>query len=131
MTKIDGKTASTAVKDSLLANPDGLARGDPRRHVRQVIEAEMDEALGAVKGERTLLDYARKYGYIRGEAEPAKMRSRKDETKGKKKKDEAKPEEGEVAEAEDNEEAVLFAADADEEFDFDVEEEEEEQFEIE
>ncbi len=81
--------------------------------------------------ERTLLDYARKYGYIRGEAEPAKMRSRKDETKGKKKKDEAKPEDGEVTEAEDSEEAVLFAADADEEFDFDVEEEEEEQFEIE
>ena len=42
--------------------------------------------------ERTLLDYARKYGYIRGEAEPAKMRSRKDETKGSKKKDDAKPE---------------------------------------
>ena len=42
--------------------------------------------------ERTLLDYARKYGYIRGEAEPAKMRSRKDETKGKKKKDDGKPE---------------------------------------
>src|SRR5688572_11594552 len=81
--------------------------------------------------ERTLLDYARKYGYIRGEAEPAKMRSRKDETKGKKKKDEAKPEEGEVTEADENEEAVLFAADAEEEFDFDVEEEEEEQFEIE
>ena len=37
--------------------------------------------------ERTLLEYARKYGYIRGGAEPAKMRSRKDETKGRKKKD--------------------------------------------
>ena len=26
--------------------------------------------------ERTLLEYARKYGYIRGDAEPAKMRTR-------------------------------------------------------
>ncbi|KSV81171.1 hypothetical protein N181_28270 [Sinorhizobium fredii USDA 205] len=32
MTKIDGKTASTAVKDILLANPDGL---------REVIRAVM------------------------------------------------------------------------------------------
>ncbi len=81
--------------------------------------------------ERTLLDYARKYGYIRGEAEPAKMRSRKDETKGKKKKDDTKPEEGEVVEGEETEEEVLFAPDEDEDFDFDVEEEEEERFEIE
>src|SRR5688500_12918780 len=82
--------------------------------------------------ERTLLDYARKYGYIRGEAEPAKLRARKEETKGKKKKDEAKSDEGEViGEPDENEEAVLFADEADEELDFDVEEEEEEQFEIE
>ena len=81
--------------------------------------------------ERTLLDYARKYGYIRGEAEPAKMRSRKDETKGRKKKDDTKPEEGEVAEPDENEEEVLFAAEEEEEFDFEVEEEEEERFEIE
>jgi RNA polymerase sigma-70 factor, ECF subfamily len=81
--------------------------------------------------ERTLLDYARKYGYIRGGAEPAKMRSRKDETKGKKKKDE-KGEETDVVEPEENEEEVLFAGPDEEEFEeFEVEEEEEEQFEIE
>src|SRR5881398_1113587 len=81
--------------------------------------------------ERTLLEYARKYGYIRGEAEPAKMRSRKDETKPRKKKDDAE-ETAEPAEPEENEEAILFAGPADEdEFDFDVEEEEEEEFEVE
>jgi RNA polymerase sigma-70 factor (ECF subfamily) len=79
--------------------------------------------------ERTLLDYARKYGYIRGEAEPAKMRSRKDETKSRKKKDETKPEETDVVEPEENEEAVLFAED-EEEFEL-VDDEEEERFEIE
>jgi RNA polymerase sigma-70 factor (ECF subfamily) len=79
--------------------------------------------------ERTLLDYARKYGYIRGEAEPAKMRSRKDETKGRKKKDDAKPEETDVVEPEENEEAVLFAEE-EEEFEL-VDDEEEERFEIE
>src|SRR5205085_11707432 len=36
--------------------------------------------------ERALLEYGRKYGYIRGAAEPAKMRSRKDEEKPRKKK---------------------------------------------
>ena len=80
--------------------------------------------------ERTLLEYARKYGYIRGEAEPAKMRSRKDETKGRKKKDDAKPEETEATEPEENEEAVLFA-DAEDDFEFVDEDEEEERFEIE
>jgi RNA polymerase sigma-70 factor (ECF subfamily) len=81
--------------------------------------------------ERTLLEYARKYGYIRGEAEPAKMRSRKDETKGRKKKEDGKPEEAEATEPEENEEAVLFGADEDEEFEFVDEDEEEERFEIE
>jgi RNA polymerase sigma-70 factor (ECF subfamily) len=81
--------------------------------------------------ERTLLDYARKYGYIRGEAEPAKMRSRKDETKGRKKKDDVKPEEGEVAEPDENEEEILFAGEDEEDFEFEVEEEEDEKFEVE
>ena len=82
--------------------------------------------------ERTLLEYARKYGYIRGEAEPAKMRSRKDETKGRKKKDDGKGEEGEeVQEPDENEESVLFADDEDFEFDVDEDEEQEERFEIE
>ncbi len=80
--------------------------------------------------ERTLLEYARKYGYIRGGAEPAKMRSRKDETKGKKKKEDEKPEETEVAEPDENEEEILFAGSEDEEFEF-TEEDEEERFEIE
>jgi hypothetical protein len=80
--------------------------------------------------ERTLLEYARKYGYIRGGAEPAKMRSRKDETKGRKKK-EVSEEEVETAEPAENEEEAIFAADEDEDFEFDVqEEEEEEQFDI-
>ncbi|MCU1244563.1 MAG: rpoE, partial [Acidobacteria bacterium] len=79
--------------------------------------------------ERTLLEYARKYGYIRGGAEPAKMRSRKEEAKPRKKK-ESGEEETEVAEPEDNEEEVLFAGADGEEFEFEVEEEEEE-FEVE
>src|SRR5206468_12215740 len=36
--------------------------------------------------ERTLLEYARKYGYIRGVAEPTEMRARQDEDKTKVKK---------------------------------------------
>src|SRR5260221_9512729 len=59
--------------------------------------------------ERTLLEYARKYGYIRAGEEPAKMRSRKDETKGRKKKEDGTDDETEVTEPEENEEAVLFA----------------------
>jgi len=80
--------------------------------------------------ERTLLEYARKYGYIRGGAEPAKMRSRKDEEKPRKKKDQA-AEEVEPAEPEENEEAVLFAGPEEDFEEFEVEEEEEqEQFDI-
>jgi len=73
--------------------------------------------------ERTLLEYARKYGYIRGDAEPAKMRSRKDETKGRKKKDQPEGEETEVQEPTEDEEEILFADD--EEFEFEVDDEEE------
>ncbi|HEY3057047.1 MAG TPA: sigma-70 family RNA polymerase sigma factor [Thermoanaerobaculia bacterium] len=81
--------------------------------------------------ERTLLEYARKYGYIRGGAEPAKMRSRKDETKGRKKKEASEGEETEAAEPEENEEEALFTAAEDEDFEFEVpEEEEEERFDI-
>src|SRR5438105_4635859 len=79
--------------------------------------------------ERTLLEYARKYGYIRGQAEPAKMRSRKDETKGRKKKDSSEEEESEVQEPEENEEEILFADDED--ADLQLEEEEEQEFGIE
>ena len=81
--------------------------------------------------ERTLLEYARKYGYIRGTAEPAKMRSRKDETKGRKKKDQP-AEEGEVQEPEEDEENTLFAEGEDfEEFEVEDESEEEEKFAVE
>lgn len=79
--------------------------------------------------ERTLLEYARKYGYIRGTAEPAKMRSRKDETKGRKKKDQA-DEETEVEEPEENEEEILFA-DEDEDAELELNDEEEQEFGIE
>jgi RNA polymerase sigma-70 factor (ECF subfamily) len=79
--------------------------------------------------ERTLLEYARKYGYIRGQAEPAKMRSRKDETKGRKKKEQPE-EETEVEEPEENEEEILFADD-DEDAELELNEEEEEEFGIE
>ena len=52
MTKIEGKSASAAVKDILLSNPDGLHEVI-RAVMQEVLEAEMDEALGASKGERT------------------------------------------------------------------------------
>ncbi|MQW01906.1 IS256 family transposase, partial [Sinorhizobium medicae] len=52
MTKTEGKTASAAVKDILLSNPDGL-REVIRTVMQEVLEAEMDEALAAAKGERT------------------------------------------------------------------------------
>ncbi|PLU34458.1 hypothetical protein BMJ26_22450 [Sinorhizobium medicae] len=52
MTKTEGKTASAGVKDILLSNPDGL-REVIRTVMQEVLEAEMDEALGAAKGERT------------------------------------------------------------------------------
>src|SRR5881398_1050826 len=80
--------------------------------------------------ERTLLEYARKYGYIRSGEEPAKMRSRKDETKGRKKKETEGGDEVEIQEPEADEEAVLFADDEDVELEIE-EEEEPETFEIE
>lgn len=52
MTKTEGRTASTAVKEILLSSPDGL-RDVIRAVMQEVLEAEMDEALGAHKGERT------------------------------------------------------------------------------
>lgn len=52
MTKTESKTASAAVKDILLLNPEGLHEVI-RAVMQEVLEAEMDEALGASKGERT------------------------------------------------------------------------------
>lgn len=51
MTKTEVKTASAAVKDILLSNPDGLHEV-LRAVMQEVLEAEMDEALGASKSER-------------------------------------------------------------------------------
>jgi RNA polymerase sigma-70 factor (ECF subfamily) len=79
--------------------------------------------------ERTLLEYARKYGYIR-HGEPAKMRSRKDEAK-KKKPAAAADEVEEPEEIEETEDLELFATDPDELEDFEIEEEEEEEFSLE
>ncbi len=84
--------------------------------------------------ERTLLEYARKYGYIREGNEPAKMRSRKDETKGRKKKEDGTDEDAVAAEPEENEEEILFAGaeeEHEEPYEFEVEDEEEEQFQVE
>lgn len=61
MTKTEGKSASAAVKDILVSNPDGL-REVIRAVMQEVLEAEMDEALGASKGERT----AERVGYRSG-----------------------------------------------------------------
>src|ERR1043166_9384648 len=79
--------------------------------------------------ERTLLEYARKYGYIRAGEEPTKMRSRKDEEKAKAKKKPADADETEAAAApEENEEEMLFAGDEeDEEVEVDDEDEEQEE----
>jgi len=52
MTKRQGKSASATVKDILLQEPDGL-RDVIRLVLQEVLEAEMDEALGASKSERT------------------------------------------------------------------------------
>ena len=52
MTETKGKGASFAVKDILLSHPDGL-REVVRAVLQEVLESEMDEALGASKGERT------------------------------------------------------------------------------
>ncbi|CAH2399682.1 hypothetical protein MES4922_220007 [Mesorhizobium ventifaucium] len=52
MTKTESKTASAAVKDILLSDPQGLHEVI-RAVMQEVLEAEMDEALGASKGERT------------------------------------------------------------------------------
>ncbi|WP_019965749.1 transposase, partial [Pannonibacter phragmitetus] len=52
MTKTEVKTASASVKEILLSHPDGL-RDVIRAVMQEVLEAEMDEALGAAKSERT------------------------------------------------------------------------------
>lgn len=63
MTKTEDKSAITTVKDILLSNPDGLH--EVIRAVMQgVLEAEMDEALGASKKrERTQERLGYRSGY--------------------------------------------------------------------
>ncbi len=53
MTKLESRTASAAVKELLLHSPEGL-REVVRAVMQEMLEAEMTEALGAEKGERTV-----------------------------------------------------------------------------
>ncbi|AMX98928.1 IS256 family transposase [Mesorhizobium ciceri] len=62
MTNIESKTTSAAVKDILLSNPDGLHEVI-RAVMQEVLEAEMDEALGASKSERTSERLGYRSGY--------------------------------------------------------------------
>ena len=52
MTKTEGKTVSAAVKDILFESPEGL-REIVRAVMQEMLQTEMNEALGAEKGERT------------------------------------------------------------------------------
>ncbi len=61
MTKREAKSATAAVKDLLFENPDGL-REVVRAVMQEMLEAEMTDALGAAKGERT----AERIGYRAG-----------------------------------------------------------------
>ncbi len=81
--------------------------------------------------ERTLLEYARKYGYIRS-GEPAKMRSKKDEVKKKKPEPGQAGEEVEEKESSEDDELALISADGEDfEFEIDEEVEVEEEFDLE
>ena len=52
MTKIEAKPASGSVKELFSQSPDGL-REIVRAVMQEMLEAEMTDALGAEKGERT------------------------------------------------------------------------------
>lgn len=62
MTRNEDRIASSAVKEILLSNPDGL-REVIRAVMQEVLEAEMDETLGASKGERTAERVGYRFGY--------------------------------------------------------------------
>src|SRR5215208_335312 len=62
MTKPEGKPTLATVKDLLAANPDGL-RAIVRAVMQDVLEAEMTDALGAGKGERTPARLGYRAGY--------------------------------------------------------------------
>lgn len=62
MTKSEVKSASAAVKDILLSNPQGF-KEVIRAVMQEVLEAEMDEALGASKSGRTPERLGYRLGY--------------------------------------------------------------------
>jgi putative transposase len=62
MTKLAGRPALAAVKDLLAANPDGL-RAIVRAVMQEGLEAEMTDALGAEKSERTPTRLGYRAGY--------------------------------------------------------------------
>ncbi|CAH2405375.1 hypothetical protein MES5069_460104 [Mesorhizobium escarrei] len=64
MTKTEAKSTSAAVKDILLSNPDGLHEVN-LAVMQEVLEAEMEEALGASKGEQTPERLGYRSGYYR------------------------------------------------------------------
>jgi len=62
MTKPEGRPALAIVKDLIAANPDGL-RAVVRAVMQEMLEAEMTDALGAKKGERTPARLGYRAGY--------------------------------------------------------------------
>jgi putative transposase len=62
MTKSEGKPTLATVKDLLAANPDSL-RAVVRAVMQEMLEAEMTDALGAEKGERTPTRLGYRAGY--------------------------------------------------------------------
>jgi RNA polymerase sigma-70 factor (ECF subfamily) len=76
--------------------------------------------------ERVLLEYAKKYGYIRS-GEPAKMRSRKDEAKKKKVETKSEAAEAEETDATDEDDEIALLAQDPMEFEFELDEEEPEE----
>ena len=62
MTKTEGKPAIAAVKELFAASPDGL-REIVRAVVQEMLEAEMTDALGAGKSERTSARLGYRSGY--------------------------------------------------------------------
>src|SRR5919199_3640002 len=62
MTEVQGKLSVAAAKELLKGSPDGL-REIVRAVLQEVLEAEMTDALGAAKGERTAARLGYRAGY--------------------------------------------------------------------
>src|SRR4051794_7175552 len=62
MTEVQGKLSVAAAKELLKGSPDGL-REVVRAVLQEVLEAEMTDALGAAKGERTAARLGYRAGY--------------------------------------------------------------------